>query len=322
VRPLAFCVPLIFLTACGYVGPVLPPSPEIPTVITDLAASERGNKIIITFTTPARTMDGVAITRFSQIDLRIGADGQPPDAGKSISIEPPSPSDKEDPQPKPIGYSLDAGAYTGQRIVVFVRTAMKKNGHFSNWSNKAALEVVPPLEKPVVHAEGSGGGIILTWPPTGATQYRVQRQGPSDKQPVEIASVNDNTYVDVSAAYNTEYHYLVTGTKNAAESLPSEQITANFPDTYPPSVPAGLTALLAPDAIDLAWQRNAETDLQGYFIYRSVNNGPFERLGDLVPLPTYTDHAVEHGKSYSYKISAIDKKANESGQSSAAEVQF
>jgi len=87
-------------------------------------------------------------------------------------------------------------------------------------------------------------------------------------------------------------------------------------------VPAGLTAQLGPDAIDLAWQRNTESDLQGYYIYRSVDNGPFQRLGDLVTLPTYTDHAVEHGKAYSYKISSIDKKGNESAQSSMTEVQF
>jgi hypothetical protein len=319
---LAFCVPFLLFAGCGYVGPVQPPSPEIPTVITDLALVERGDKIIATFNTPPRTLDSVAITKFSHIDLRVGPEDQPPDADKSIEIEPPPPSDKEDPQPKPIAYSMDVTDYAGQRIAVFVRTAMKKNGHFSGWSNKALLEVIPPLEKPVVHVEGSGSGIVLTWGVTAATQYRVQRQGPSDKQPVEIASVNEDRYVDVSAGYDTEYHYIVTGKKNNAESAPSEPIPANFPDTYAPAVPAGLTAQIGPDSIDLAWQRDTESDLQGYYLFRSVDNGPFQRLGDLVTLPTYTDHAVEHGKSYSYKISAIDKKGNESAESGPAEVQF
>jgi len=319
---LAFCVPFLLFAGCGYVGPVQPPSPEIPTVITDLALVERGDKIIATFNTPPRTLDSVAITKFSHIDLRVGPEDQPPDADKSIEIEPPPPSDKEDPQPKPIAYSMDVTDYAGQRIAVFVRTAMKKNGHFSGWSNKAVLEVIPPLEKPVVHVEGSGSGIVLTWGVTAATQYRVQRQGPSDKQPVEIASVNENKYVDVSAAYDTEYHYIVTGKTGSAESLPSVPVEANFPDIYPPAVPAGLTAQIGPDAIDLAWQRDTESDLQGYYIDRSVNNGPFQRLGDLITLPTYTDHAVEHGKSYSYKISAIDKKGNQSAQSGVVEVLF
>jgi fibronectin type 3 domain-containing protein len=291
-------------------------------VITDLAAVERGDKIVVTFSTPPRTLDSVAITRFSHIDLRLGPESQNPDADKSIEIEPPGPSDKEDPQPKPIAYSLDVADYTGQRIAVFVRTAVKKTGHFSGWSNKVVLEIVPPLEKPVIQAEGSGSGIVLTWPATAATQYQVLRQGPSDKQPVNIASVNDNHYTDISAGYDTDYHYVVIGKRSGAESLPSEPIAANFPDHYPPAVPAGLTAQIGPDAIDLAWQRNTEPDLQGYYLFRSVNNGPFQRLGALITLPTYTDHAVEHGKTYGYKITAIDKKGNESGQSSTVEVQF
>ncbi len=322
MRRLLSCVPFLLLAGCGYVGPVQPPSPEIPTVITDLAAVERGDKMIITFSTPPRTLDSVAITRFSHIDLRVGPESQPPDAAKSIEIESPAPSDKEDPQPKPITYYLDVADFIGQRIAVSVRTAMKKNGHFSAWSNRAVLEVIPPLEKPVVQAEGSGSGIVLTWAPTAATQYRVQRQGPNDKQPLEIASVNTSRYVDVSAAYDTDYRYIVTGKKDNAESLPSEPVPANFPDKYPPAIPSGLTALIGPDAIDLAWQRNAESDLQGYYIYRSINNGPFARLGDLVALPTYTDHAVEHGKTYTYKISALDKKGNESAPSSSTEVLF
>jgi len=322
VRRLFFCVPFLLLAGCGYVGPVQPPSPEIPAVITNLALVERGDKIIATFDTPPRTLDSVAITKFSHIDLRVGPAAQPPDADKSFEVEPPPPSDKEDPQPKPIAYSLDVADYAGQRIAVFVRTAMKKNGHFSGWSNKAVLQVIPPLEKPVVHAEGSGTGIVLTWAHTAATQYIVQRQSPNDKQPLEIASVNEDKYVDVSASYDTDYRYSVTGKTGNAESLPSAPVTANFPDIYPPAVPAGLTAQIGPDSIDLAWQRDTEADLQGYYIYRSVDNGPFQRLGDLVPLPTYTDHAVEHGKTYGYKISAIDKKGNQSAQSSLTEVQF
>jgi len=323
VRPLAFCVSAIFLTGCGYVGPVQPPSPEIPTPITDLAAVERGDKIIVTFSTPPRTVDGVAITKFSHIDLRVGPADQSPDAAKSISLELPSPSDREDPQPKPIDYSIDVADFVGQRIAVTVRTAMKKNGHYSGWSNKAVLDVIPALEKPVASWQATASGVVLTWPITAATQYRVQRQGPSDKQPVDLANVNDNTYTDISANYDTDYHYIVTGKKGAAESLPSEPLlVTNFIDIYPPVVPTGLTALIGPDSIDLAWQRNAESDLQGYYIYRSTDKGPFQRLGDLVTLPTYTDRSVEHGKTYSYKISAIDKKNNQSGQSSPVEVQF
>jgi hypothetical protein len=310
------------LVNCGYVGPVQPPSPEIPTPVTDLAALERDNKIIFTFTTPPRTNDGVAITKFSEIDLRVGPQNQTPDTAKSYDLEPPPPSDKEDPQPKPMVYSIDVGDWIGQRISASVRTAVKKSGHFSSWSNRATLTVIPPLPRPAVHAEGSAKGIVLTWPASDATQFRVQRQGPNDKTLLEIANVNENKYLDTSSQYDTEYHYIVTAKKDSAESLPSETITINIPDKYPPAVPTGVTALAGPDSIEVAWQRDTEPDLQGYYVYRSVGSGPYQRLPDLVGLPTYTDHNVEHGKTYSYKISAIDKKGNASAQSSAVEIQF
>jgi hypothetical protein len=305
---------VFFSAGCGYVGPVLPPSAEIPATIADLAAVERGDQIIITFTAPPRTVDGVAIKEFSVIDLRV--------AGKAYDVELPSPSDREDPQAKPVTRAVPVSDWSGQKVAVMVRTAVKKKGHFSAWSNSVLLEVNPPLEIPVVRAESSASGIVLTWNAGDGVQYRVQRQGPADKQLVELATVDAGEYVDSSAQYDTAYRYIVTAKKGTAESLPSEAISKTAIDKFPPAVPSGLTVLAGPDAVDLAWQRDTETDLQGYYVYRSVNNGAFERLGELVTLPTYADQKVERGKTYSYKVSAIDKKGNESAQCSASEVQY
>ena len=40
-----------------------------------------------------------------------------------------------------------------------------------------------------------------------------------------------------------------------------------------------------------------------------------EPIGDLTNVPTFSDRKVEHGKTYKYAISAIDKKNNESEKS-------
>lgn len=319
----AISIASLFAVSCGYVGPVLPPSPEIPNAITDLTAVERGDKVIVTFTAPPRTTDGVIITRFSEIDLHVATGEQSPDAGKSYSVDVPPPTDRDDPQPKPISYTIPAADFTNQKIAVYVRTSGKKAGHFSAWSKAAVLDVVPPLQQPVVHAEPSASGIVLNWAASDDNaQYLIQRQSSSDKQPIDLATVNESHYVDVSALFDTEYRYTVTARHGAAESLPSETITFSAKDIYPPAIPGGLTVQAGPDAVDLAWQRNAEPDFQGYYVYRSTNNGPYEKQGDLITLPTYVDHAVEHGKTYSYRISAIDKKANESAQSNPVEVQY
>jgi hypothetical protein len=42
----------------------------------------------------------------------------------------------------------------------------------------------------------------------------------------------------------------------------------------------------------------------------------------MLTVPTFSDHQVEHGKTYRYEISAIDQKNNESAKSAAAQVAF
>jgi fibronectin type 3 domain-containing protein len=131
--------------------------------------------------------------------------------------------------------------------------------------------------------------------------------------------------VDVSSQFDTQYTYIVTAKEGSAESTPSEPLifsAAQNIDKYPPAVPSGVTIVVGPDSVNLSWQRNAEPDFQGYYIFRATNGGTYERQGDMTALPTYVDHNVEHGKTYSYKISAVDKKGNESAASHPVEAQF
>src|SRR6185295_2338985 len=83
-------------------------------------------------------------------------------------------------------------------------------------------------------------------------------------------------------------------------------------DTFPPAVPVGLTAVAGVNTIELAWERNTESDFTGYHIYRSVDDGAFERVAGPIAAPTYSDRAVKPGKKYAYAITAIDNASNES----------
>ena len=62
---------------CGYVGPVLPPSPELPTAVVGLIAIQRGGDILVAFQTPARTTDSLPVKGFYSIDLRVGPEVPP-----------------------------------------------------------------------------------------------------------------------------------------------------------------------------------------------------------------------------------------------------
>jgi fibronectin type 3 domain-containing protein len=300
----------------------------IPNAVTDLGVVERGDRLFITFRIPAHTTDQVAIKNFSEIDLRIGPALIPFDfaawapTAKQYPVSNPPSIDPGDPQPVAISTQIPVAAVEGQHVVVAVRTAVKRD-RYSSWSNRVVLDVVAPLEPPVVKAEATAQGVALSWAAQRAgLTYRIYRQSLADKQPVVVGTADQPHFVDTSAQSGIEYRYTVVASLELAESLPSEVVPITPIDTFAPSVPAGVTALAGPDSIEVSWQRSPESDVQGYYVYRSTDGAPFERQGTLVPLPAYSDRKLEHGKTYRYEISAIDKKNNESDKSAPAEATF
>ena len=124
--------------------------------------------------------------------------------------------------------------------------------------------------------------------------------------------------MDEAAETGKTYSYLVqrivpAGVKTAESEL-SDPATITVKDTFPPAAPAGLRAIGATSSIELTWERNTEADLAGYRIYRSAGDGPFEKVGDAA-VPAYSDRAVEAGKPYRYRVTAVDASGTESERS-------
>jgi hypothetical protein len=326
VRPAhaALIVFLVGLVDCGYVGPVLPPSPDIPNPVTDLQALEKGDQLNVTFSVPPRTTDSVVIKHYDTIDLAVGPAETPFDFDKwsasaqHFEVTPPPPVDPDAPRALPVTKKLPAAEFVGKHVAIAVRTSMKKEDHFSQWSNRAVLDIVKPLEPPAPKIEATKNGYLLTWPDEGAgVQYLIFRRGPNDKAPVQIGTSQEPLYVDSSSQWDTPYSYTVVAQtqKGLAQSAPSKELPVSHPDTFPPEVPASVTALAGPESIEVSWSRSPDADLKGYYVYRSVDGGDFARQGDLVNVPNISDRHVEHGKSYRYAISAVDQKGNESAKS-------
>jgi hypothetical protein len=327
---LGFCLQLILLLGCGYPGPVLPPSPEIPPPVGDLAAVERGDKIIITFRTPARTTDNVPIKHFNGIDLRVGPALAPFDfeswaaTAKQYPVEPPPPGDPVDPQPIAMTESISLEGLIGKHVAIAVRTSIKRGDHFSSWSNRVVFDVTSPLNPPAdLNPKASAAGVVLDWQGVASAKaYRILRQAPIDKAPVEIGNADQAHYVDTTSQFDVPYSYEVVALNGNSESLPSELKPITPIDKFAPTVPSRLTALTGPESVELSWQRSPETDVAGYYVYRAVNDGPFQRQGDLVNLPAFSDRKVEHGKTYRYQISSVDKSNNESDRSAVTQITF
>jgi fibronectin type 3 domain-containing protein len=99
-------------------------------------------------------------------------------------------------------------------------------------------------------------------------------------------------------------------------------------DIFPPDAPTGLVS--APGfaagggvvtsgapVIDLSWEPNMGARVVGYRVYRREGEGPWRALGgELVRVAAYRDTTVAPGKTYAYRVTALDAGGHESGASS------
>ena len=292
------------LSACGYVGPPMPPTLDIPLAITDFRAWESGDNIEFQFTLADKTTENLPLTEVRSIELRIGED-----ESRSKAIELPIA------KPGSVRDQVTAQTWIGKTVVLAVR-AIGPKGKPSDWSNPVSLAVIQPLAQPstpkLLNVER---GVELTWTGTGP-RYRIFR-AEADGQPQQLADTEGPQYLDETTSYGNRYRYQVQAIAAANQwSALSAAAEITPVDVFPPAVPEGLSAVPTPQSIELAWTRNTETGFQGYNVFRSVDNGPFQKIATLIEAPTFSDPKIEPGKHYRYTVSAVDLTGNESTPSS------
>ena len=241
-------------------------------------------------------------------------------------------------------------SHPGGAVAYAVRTraSMKRA---SADSNVVSLRVVPvPAPIASVEARVTESAIELTWPVPAATaagepvtaisSYKIYRSethpaeagappqdllpGKLEAHPALLASSETNSFRDASMVFDHTYVYLVRSViqveGNELESSDSQPVTVTPYDTFPPAVPQGLVAAVLPGAtsgtvlVDLSWSINLETDLAGYHVYRSEQEGTRGQLvtPDLLPTPAVRDTSVEPGHRFWYTVTAVDRAGNES----------
>jgi hypothetical protein len=148
----------------------------------------------------------------------------------------------------------------------------------------------------------------------------------ADAATKDMGGVTDNSVRD-GDTYNYVAQRVSTVTvgshKLELRSLASPVATFTFHDTFPPKAPTGLVLIPGggfgeQPTIDLSWDANFETDVIGYNIYRS-NGAGFSKLNpEPVPVPAFRDTHVESGLQYAYRVTAVDKRQNESAPGATA----
>ncbi len=316
----------VALAGCGSIGDVLPPTLDIPLPVTDLRVRQVAGKVIVDFTVPALTTEGLPLV-LRGAELRAGPYARDPFDADAWAAQA-SLLDTSGLKPGPARIEADAAPWTGQEVFFRVRLFGKK-GRDGGWSGFASLHVIAPLAAPSgVAAEATSAGVRLTWAgpvePSGLV-YRVLR-GVGKGAPSEAAVVASREWLDTEARYGESYSYSVQAVlksgASAAESAVSAPVSITPVDRFPPAAPKGLTTVAGVSSIELTWDENGETDLGGYFVYRATGDGAWERTGGRLGAPGFSDRNVQPGTRYRYAVSAVDQLGNESPLSPPVEAQL
>jgi hypothetical protein len=327
MRQLPLALAACLLTGCGYVASPLPPLANVPARIADLAAIQRGGTLIVQFTAPQLTSEGVALRAPLAVDLRVGPGPNPWNEAEWVAHSKAVPEAAAHPlnPGAPAHYEIPSSEWTGHNIVIAARTT-GANGKASGWSNTANLDVIAPPVRPTnLAGQVTPAGLRLTWQAPG-DHFRVLRATGNSTQYNVVATVTQPEWTDSTVQYGTAYRYLVQtfvpqADNHEVQSDLSEPLSIT-PEPGPPVAPTGLRAVPAPNSVELSWEGSASPDVTGYRIYRGEPGGPLARIGETGPVPAYSDHTVQHGHNYRYAVTAVSGSGKESPQSVYTDVAF
>jgi fibronectin type 3 domain-containing protein len=140
-----------------------------------------------------------------------------------------------------------------------------------------------------------------------------------NKQPLDLNTIHFKDSIEIPGPY----YYFVSSVDLAANESHSNLVFVEIQDVIPPSQPQNLKIKTDTGRISLSWDKVDEPDLDGYYIYRTVNKSKKQNyiLLNAKPLKA-TEFSQELPKNvknkFFYYVVAVDTSYNRSKPSSYA----
>jgi hypothetical protein len=188
-------------------------------------------------------------------------------------------------------------------------------------------DIPPSVPSSLNVYSASDGEVIIEWKANEESDvkgYNIYRRT-DHTESIKTDFTDNNFYFDDSLYYDTTYYYKITAVdfENRESNFTSE-VSAVPLNRFRPSIPLSIRInarnWLDETSIYLNWQRNYETDVAGYNIYRSIStpfNTDSNSFVDFTPTTNFTDTmGLSFYTTYYYKIKAVDKGSLLSDESS------
>jgi hypothetical protein len=314
---------------CGSIGEPLPPLLNIPERSVDLTVRQTERGIILEWTWPETTTEGMPLTDLERFAVHFMKDPGPhydfeTQSDRILDVEGADignlgPGDR-------VRVIVDPRPFMGQIVAIGVRaeSRRRKSGGFSNL---IVLVVRPPPPAPAApQLSVEVDAIEVTWRAVEAARsYRLYRRTESGEGFEPIATTAETRYRDGGFNWDETYAYRVQSIAGEGEveggtSDPS-RITAR--DTFPPAAPMGLLVVPGLDSIELSWRPGPEPDLAGYRLHRVAGDAEATVLEpSLITALNFNDKEVQQGITYRYQLTAVDRDNNESPATASPEVRL
>ena len=341
-------VPAVVLLAlaaqgCGKKGNPLPPEPRGPLAPRGVMARQIGSRVEVSLqlTNPRGPKPSQQPVRAELMRVDF-VPGVTPPAGPEVFRRRGDLVDVREGDP------LDAGALLRMldgleglpeggvgRILRYAVRAIDRRGRPSPWVVAPDLVPLASAAAPLgLAGTATADGIRLVWQPppgvaedTGYNLYRWERSAAGAVAPVNTSPVTATEYLDGEVEIGKSYRYLVRAAlapgRPFREGESSAVVDVVAEDRFAPGVPGGLVAVQEGMAVRLFWDPSPERDLEGYLVYRRVEDGAWRSIV-AAPLGAslHLDPDVAAGQHLAYRVTAVDRAdpPNESEPSEMVEV--